>query len=238
MGYDLNITRDPIWTGRPGHSLTLEEWFDVIQRDDELCFAPSGDPRKYPTYDAERLAHPRPEEAPHGTFFVWGGGDVICKYPDEHQIIKMVRISHRLNAIVIGDNGERYDLDEHGKLVVDDSAPPALPKPMAYGIGCNPCEKFTKAMAASETSESVLFYQWYLGLVTAVNAARYEDGKPVMTFSLPPERIREDQNFFRQYCQDHPNRSFQQAALLLMQMRLARCGGNARRPLPLKPPRE
>ncbi|MFT8326171.1 hypothetical protein [Gluconobacter oxydans] len=114
MGYDLSITRDPIWTGRPAHSLTLEEWFNVIQRDNELCFALSSEPRKYPSCDAEWLAHPKPEEAPHGTFFVWGGGDVICKYPDEHQMIKMVRISRKLNAIVIGDNGERYDLDKTG----------------------------------------------------------------------------------------------------------------------------
>ncbi|AHK70745.1 hypothetical protein AD931_06605 [Gluconobacter oxydans] len=225
MGYDLSITRDPIWTGRPGCSLTLEEWFNVIQRDDELCFALSSEPRKYPSCDAEWLAHPKPEEAPHGTFFVWGGGDVTCKYPDEHQMIKMVRISRKLNAIVIGDNGERYDLDENGKLVVhDESTPPPSPRPVTYGIGCNPCEKFTKAVAASKTPDGLMFYQWYLGLITAVNAMRYEDGKSVMTFPLTPEFIREDQIFLAQYCQEHPERLFHQAALALLQLRLARCG--------------
>ncbi|GBR48838.1 hypothetical protein [Gluconobacter roseus] len=224
MGYDLNITRDPVWTGRPGRGLTLEEWFDVIQRDDELCFAPSPDPRKYPSCDAEWLAHPKPEETPQGTRFFWCGGNVTYKYPDEYQIIKMVQISHRLNAIVIGDNGERYDLDEHGKLVVDESAPSPQPGAVAYGIGCNPCSNFTKAIAASGTPDGLMFYQWYLGVVTAVNAVRYHDGKSVMTFSLTPEFVREDQIFLVQYCQEHPDRLFHQAALALVRLRQARCG--------------
>ena len=225
MGYDLSITRAPIWTGRPGRSLTLEEWFDVIRRDEELCFAPSGDPRKYPSCDAEWLAHPKPEEAPHGTFFSWSGGDITCKYPDEYQMLKMVQISRKLNAIVIGDNGERYELDENGKLVVrDDGEPPPSPGPTTYGIGFNPGERFIQAIQTPKAPEGPMFYQWYLGLLTSVNSMRFRDGKTVMTFPLTPELVREDHTYLFQYCQEHPKRTFHQAALSLIELRLARCG--------------
>ncbi|MBF0887255.1 MULTISPECIES: hypothetical protein [Gluconobacter] len=223
MGYNLEITRNPIWSGRPGTPLLLEEWFDVIQKDDELQFAVSSQPKKYPTQDAEWLNHPTASKKPEDTLFYWAGNAISCKYPDEQQMAKMVQISRRLKAVVVGDNGERYDLDPNGKVVVDEKAPADLPRPMVYGAGARSCADFTQAITDAASPKSVIFYNWYLGVVTAVNAARHQDGKSVMTLDLNAEVVREDQTFLAQYCREHPERSFHQAALTLLQMRLARC---------------
>ncbi|MBN3866926.1 hypothetical protein [Gluconobacter kondonii] len=223
MGYDLEITRNPLWSGRPGKPLLLEEWFDVIQKDDELQFAVSSQPEKYPTCNAEWLNHPDPSKKPENTLFCWTGDAISCKYPDEQQMAKMVRISRRLKAVVVGDSGERYDLDPNGKVVVNDEAAPELPLPLIYGAGARSCADFTQTATDTTSPVSVIFYNWYLGFVTAINAARHQDGKSVMTLNLTPEVVREDQAFLIQYCREHPERSFQQAALTLLQMRLARC---------------
>lgn len=53
---------------------------------------------------------------------------------------------------------------------------------------------------------------------------RFRDGKTVMTFYLTTELIREDHTSLFQYCQEHPKRTFHQAALSLIELRLARCG--------------
>ena len=155
--------------------------------------------------------------------FYWAGNAISCKYPDEQQMAKMVQISRRLKAVVVGDNGERYDLDPNGKVVVDEKAPADLPRPMVYGAGARSCADFTQAITDAASPKSVIFYNWYLGVVTAINAARHQDGKSVMTQNLTPEVVREDQAFLIQYCREHPERSFHQAALTLFQMRLARC---------------
>ena len=223
MGYDLEITRNPLWSGRPGKPLLLEEWFDVIQKDDELQFAVSSQPEKYPTCNAEWLNHPDPSKKPGNTLFCWTGDAISCKYPDEQQMAKMVRISRRLKAVVVGDSGERYDLDPNGKVVVNDEAAPELPLPLIYGAGARSCADFTQTATDTTSPVSVIFYNWYLGFVTAINAARHQDGKSVMTLNLTPEVVREDQAFLIQYCREHPERSFHQAALTLFQMRLARC---------------
>ncbi len=120
----------------------------------------------------------------------------------------MVRISRNLNAIVIGD----------------DSEPPASPRPTTYRIGFNPGERFIQAIQSSKAPEGSLFYQGYLGLLTSVNSMRFRDGKTVMTFPLTTELIREDHTYLFQYCQEYPKRTFHQAALSLIELRLARCG--------------
>ncbi|MBS1080628.1 hypothetical protein [Gluconobacter kondonii] len=175
---------------------------------------------------------------PEDTLFYWAGNAISCKYPDEQQMAKIVQISRRLKAVVVGDNGERYDLDPNGKVVVDEKAPADLPLPMVYGAGARSCADFTQAITDAASPKSVIFYNWYLGVVTAVNATRHQDGKSVMTLDLNAEVVREDQTFLAQYCREHPARSFQQAALTLLQMRLARCPPEGKRPLPLEPSQE
>ncbi|MBS1082110.1 hypothetical protein [Gluconobacter kondonii] len=71
---------------------------------------------------------------------------------------KMVQISRRLKAVVVGDSGERYDLDPNGKVVVDEKAPTDLPRPMVYGAGARSCADFTQAITDAASPKSVIFY--------------------------------------------------------------------------------
>jgi hypothetical protein len=42
--------------------------------------------------------------------FWWYREEIRCSSPDDKQIIKLIRIAHALNAYVVGDDGERYEL--------------------------------------------------------------------------------------------------------------------------------
>jgi hypothetical protein len=47
----------------------------------------------------------------HGTScFLWRLDQILCRNPDEAQTAKMIRIAEALEAVVVGDHGERYTL--------------------------------------------------------------------------------------------------------------------------------
>jgi len=42
--------------------------------------------------------------------FLWRLDQILCRNPDDAQTAKMVRIAEALQAVVVGDDGERYTL--------------------------------------------------------------------------------------------------------------------------------
>jgi hypothetical protein len=47
----------------------------------------------------------------HGSScFLWRQDQIVCENPDEAQTAKMIRIADTLEAMVVGDDGERYTL--------------------------------------------------------------------------------------------------------------------------------
>ena len=116
MGYELHITRRESWFEDDGNDITLEEWVNYVNSDNELVLT-NGYLTKVPgiidTFQnvpgfCEWLNHSKKarEDKP---WFDYQDGVVSAKYPDEETVHKMVRIANKLNANVQGDDGEIYD---------------------------------------------------------------------------------------------------------------------------------
>lgn len=123
MGYDVRITREaafseeeqplkPIHRGEllallatmPHLSLDTDSW--SIRRAED-----GTEVREHPV--AVRGQAPDPD-------CLWTGrGEITTKAPRAETLRWMVIVARRLDAYVLGDDGEEYDLDENGALVSD-----------------------------------------------------------------------------------------------------------------------
>tara|TARA_R110002051_G_scaffold91325_1_gene160647 strand:+ start:1084 stop:1494 length:411 start_codon:yes stop_codon:yes gene_type:complete len=108
MGYELNIQR-----GDENNKISKEEWIKYIESDSEFSRIEefSAD-----LGDNELLTVPTPNgglwktdkgEVPFT--FSEKYGDITVKNPEHWIIEKMISISKNLNAMVIGEEGEKYD---------------------------------------------------------------------------------------------------------------------------------
>lgn len=227
MGYTVQITRNPQWTRRPGTPITLDQWFSTIQEDEELEFDVTDATKKYGTSTANWLAHPNQSTSPDEHALHFAGGDITAKYPDEPLLQKMVLIARKLNAIVMGDNSEIYDLDPAGKLIDLDHPPKLAPEdfPTFYGIGTQPCKKFTE-LFEQNSLRTMEFYQWYMGFLSALNEAWFFEGrgKRLLRIEMNNDTITSDQAFIRGYCLDNPEKPFLDAAKALVRYHTLRLG--------------
>lgn len=104
MGYDVHIVRTTDWTEATKKPITKREVEQLVSGDTELKWSsdyadmrgPEGITRFYLI-------------AWKGTpCFWWYRDQIICKNPHEIQLAKLIQLADRLNAFVIGDEGERY----------------------------------------------------------------------------------------------------------------------------------
>lgn len=109
MGYDLHIEREN------GLEISVNEWVDYLDSD---CEFKRTDEVTAELEDGTVLTAQIPNsglwlpESKNVTFmFSEVSGSVIVKNPDESIIEKMIAVSSKLNALVRGDDGETYDLD-------------------------------------------------------------------------------------------------------------------------------
>ncbi|MBO1360400.1 hypothetical protein J2D73_11440 [Acetobacter sacchari] len=231
---NIKITREPRFSRKPGPKITLEEWFGIIQRDPELSFIISSSTKKYGTTTASWDAHPNPGKE---LSYLWGvDGRIVAQYPNEHLLKKMIQISRLLNADVVGEKGEIYDLGADGSLITIDKHP-SLPKKsaskfvttnnMAYGMGASTCSDFTKKTRGSGkipdiTELSLLerweyyFYSWYQGYVTATLENMTDSGESLIFAGSHAERRIKDMEFLKSYCKKYPDRRFHHAANALI----------------------
>ena len=105
MGYELHITRRPLWSDDTGPIIDEPEWRRIIEADPELsldlqtrCVMSDGE-----FVFAEWKGEP--------DALGWYRGEIVTKNPDEPLITKMVQIAGRLGATVQGDDGEFYRED-------------------------------------------------------------------------------------------------------------------------------
>src|SRR3954466_13280215 len=119
MGYDLHITRRPVWTDDDGPQITLDEWKAYVASDDEL----RPDTVNGPT-DFLWIAHPN-ERWP----LSWDRGELYTKNPDEITIRKLVTVAERLGATVQGDDGETYRADGPSFQAASEASPPPAASP-------------------------------------------------------------------------------------------------------------
>ncbi|ASL40900.1 MULTISPECIES: hypothetical protein [Acetobacter] len=234
MGYDVEITRNPLFSRKPGPKITLDEWFNVIRRDPELKFFISADAADYGVDTALWIAHPNGKESDSALWCC--DGQIVAKYPDEPLLRKMIILAARLDADVVGDNGEYYELDEEGTLISGEiETLPAFKEQqnllrlgsILYGGGSTKCDVFlTRIQEASYDSTTRIvptafalklnYYSWYLGFITAINEKRTKDGAPLIQVGNAAERRARDIDFLIAYSEKHPDHTFYHAVCALV----------------------
>jgi hypothetical protein len=115
MGYDIHITRAPDWTASEAFPISLEEWLDCAARDSEMRldgFAEAWVGQSVLRVESEGLAvwtaYSRHEVGGNMAWFSFCYGRIVVKNPDDEILGKMRQIATRLQANVIGDEGETY----------------------------------------------------------------------------------------------------------------------------------
>lgn len=107
MSYDLHIVRTEDWLDASEAPIARDELEAVVAADPELTLDESqyvsmsrqgGHANRYPIV----LWHGEPA-------FWWYEDQIICSSPDELLVKKLVEVASKLNAKVIGDEGERYE---------------------------------------------------------------------------------------------------------------------------------
>lgn len=98
MGYDVHITRRDEWSDDKGPAITREEWQAVLANDTEL--------ERIDEEDTARMLDP----SHHAARFFWYSphGSIFVKKPNRSVLMKMLEIAEKLEARVIGDDGEVY----------------------------------------------------------------------------------------------------------------------------------
>ena len=106
MGYDLFITRAEDWIDSESNPITSEEWLAVVDEDPELT-PWAAYPNSHFAVWSGRSEHAEP-------WLDWAKGYIYTKNPDAPLMKKMVEIAKRLNARVLGQDGEEYLGGEEG----------------------------------------------------------------------------------------------------------------------------
>lgn len=116
MGYDLHITRASTWLDAESSPITLKEWIAYVEQDAEMRLDGFAEAE---VSSGEIL---RTESPGLAVWTAWsqrgvdGGqawfdhynGCVVVKDPDEEIIQKMISVAAKLDARVVGDEGETY----------------------------------------------------------------------------------------------------------------------------------
>ena len=104
MGYDFHITRADDWSETAGHEITKTEWEKVIDTDPALVRSPGL---------GEGCASWRTPSGAEG-WLCWSEGELYTKYPDTEMLAKMLEVAGKLDAKILGDDGEEYrTIEDH-----------------------------------------------------------------------------------------------------------------------------
>ena len=112
MGYELHITRNPDWVD-DGPAIPQSEWDAYVRSDPDMrvigsieAHSPDGSIIRYEGDNLSVWKSPTDE-----VLFYYYDGAIAVKYPDAPTIGKMLEIASKLDAKVVGDDGEMYPLD-------------------------------------------------------------------------------------------------------------------------------
>ncbi len=132
MGYNLHITRQVYWAEDENTELhiPLSEWLEYVKSDNELTLDPKA--YSYTKKDSNEKFYPpgfadwTGNKSIKGAWFDYVDGRIDSKNPEQETIIKMKQIAIALNAKLMGDDGETYDLytDKVYKYLAEDLSRP------------------------------------------------------------------------------------------------------------------
>jgi|ERR1017187_1229161 hypothetical protein len=108
MAYDLHVVRSADWTDTSSSPITKSDIDALVDGDLELDwssadFVEMADQNGSVTRFYMIMWNGTPS-------FWWYRGQLLCSSPDDAQLTKLVRIASALNARVVGDDGEGYQL--------------------------------------------------------------------------------------------------------------------------------
>lgn len=132
MGYELHITRQRDWT-EAEEELTIpeDEWNAFVASDPQLEFRDDSystfkdGTRRYLAFlvgNVEKAtdSYVHADEdglvPPLWNWLMWSDGILDSKYPSTNMIRKMISVAEQLGAIVQGDEGEIYFLNEQNEI--------------------------------------------------------------------------------------------------------------------------
>ena len=108
MAYDLHVVRSLEWTQAAETPVTKAEVDTLIEHDPELAWSSSD------------FVQMKNEAGFVTTYYMilykgtpcfwWYRNQILCSGPNDAQVFKLVRIAATLNARVVGDDGEIYEL--------------------------------------------------------------------------------------------------------------------------------
>jgi hypothetical protein len=108
LSYSLHIVRTPDWMDAAKLPIVRREVANLVESDPELDWSTS---EYVDVRDKNGTVFRLAFIKWHGTScFLWTQDQIVCKNPDEAQTAKMIRIAKTLEAMVVGDDGERYTL--------------------------------------------------------------------------------------------------------------------------------
>jgi len=108
LSYSLHIVRTLDWMDAAKLPIVRREVANLVEADPELSWSTT-------EYVDLRQKNGTIVRLPYikwrGTScFLWRLDQILCRNPDDAQTAKMVRIAEALQAVVVGDDGERYTL--------------------------------------------------------------------------------------------------------------------------------
>jgi hypothetical protein len=103
MGYDLTLTRGRFGWDNAGKEITADDVRTLVAADASLAETSGGD--NLP--GVQWLTHPAGDEV----VFWLLDGNLVVKNPDRATITRLVELAARLDARVVGDDGEVYARD-------------------------------------------------------------------------------------------------------------------------------
>lgn len=108
MGYELHIVRTEQWSDAAATPITKGDVDQLIASDDSLSWSTTdyidmadedGSTSRY--YLINWQGEP---------VFWWWRNEVRCKNPSAAQTLKLAQMAAALGAVLVGDDGERYEL--------------------------------------------------------------------------------------------------------------------------------
>jgi hypothetical protein len=122
MGYDLHITRKPLWLDA-APAIDLHEWLKYVASDPDLKHegfaeapvAGGGVLRVENFGTCIWKGYSRGANPESTAWFTWSLGNIVAKNPDQEIRRKMWSIAQALQARVQGDEGEHYG--EDGEMI-------------------------------------------------------------------------------------------------------------------------
>lgn len=123
MGYNVYVTRRKDWFTEEGPEISLREWVDFVQADDEMRLdgaaeAATGSGEVIRVKDesmAVWLKYSKHEDGGNMAWIWHFQGNVVAKNPDEEILRKMWRVAQVMAAKVQGEESELYGAD--GRLL-------------------------------------------------------------------------------------------------------------------------